>query len=137
MGSDLNAETNDFSAKQVTVMKQNNSKILARLKFNEEIIYFKIQARILIISAGGGLYIFCTRSLTKLESLQCNSVFQTYMSMVPGTDQNVDMFRIVYSDPAQEGRLSIFSCKCTLFLNLIGPPVDEHPTMCKENAPGQ
>lgn len=43
VGSKDIEESNDFSTKQITVMQQNNSKILARLKFNEEIIFFKIQ----------------------------------------------------------------------------------------------
>ena len=68
-------ETSDFSAKQVTVIQLDNSKILARLRFNEEILFFKIQDTVLIVSAGGGLYIFCLKTFKKLESLQCNSVF--------------------------------------------------------------
>ena len=43
VGSKDIEESNDFSTKQITVMQQNNPKILARLKFNEEIIFFKIQ----------------------------------------------------------------------------------------------
>jgi len=31
--------------------------------------------------------------------------------MMPGT-QIVETFRIVFSDPKNEGRLNIFSCKC-------------------------
>ena len=75
VGSQLMAETNDFSAKQVTVIQQDNSKILARLRFNEEILFFKLEGTVLIVSAGGGLYIFCLKTFKKLESLQCNSVF--------------------------------------------------------------
>ena len=50
-------------------MHQVDEKILARMKFNEEIVYFKIQATILIVSAGGGLYIFDLATFKKLESL--------------------------------------------------------------------
>ena len=120
VGSELIEENRDFSAKQVTVIQQNDSKILARLRFNEEIVYFKLQATILIVSAGGGLYIFCLRTFKKMESLQCNSVFQTYMQMKPDCSsphgQQVDIFRIVYSDPSQDGVINIFSCKSLLSL---------------------
>ena len=80
-------------------MQENNSKILARLKFNEEIIFFKIQKTILIVSAGGGLYIFDLKTFKKLESLQCNSTFATYMSMMNNEQSKVDIFRIIYTDP--------------------------------------
>ena len=71
VGSDLNVEDNknDFSAKQLTIIQENNSKILARLRFNEDIVFFKIQQTILIVSAGGGLYIFDLSTFKKLESL--------------------------------------------------------------------
>ena len=92
-------------------MQENNSKILARLKFNEEIVFFQIQKTILIVSAGGGLYIFDLKTFEKLESLQCNSTFATYMSCMQNDDSKVDIFRIIYTDPGQEGRLNIFSCK--------------------------
>lgn len=111
VGSEVNIETADFSAKQLTIMQEKNSQILARLKFNEEIIFFKIQATILIVSAGGGLYIFDMQTFKKLESLQCNSTFGTYMSTMKNDDSKVDIFRIVYTDPSSEGRLNIFSCK--------------------------
>ena len=42
VGSELNEETHDFSTKQLTIMQERNSKILARLKFNEEIVFFRI-----------------------------------------------------------------------------------------------
>ena len=44
VGSDLNAEDNknDFSPKQLTIIQEKNSKILARLRFNEDIVFFKI-----------------------------------------------------------------------------------------------
>ena len=42
VGSDLMPSTNDFSPKQTTVMTQDSHNILARLKFNEDIISFKI-----------------------------------------------------------------------------------------------
>ena len=69
VGSELIEETRDFSAKQVTVIHQNNSKILARLRFNEEIVFFKIMCTVLIVSAGGGLYIFSLQTFKKMESL--------------------------------------------------------------------
>jgi hypothetical protein len=62
VGSDLIEETNDFSSKQVTVMKENSTHILARLRFNEDIVFFKIEATILIVSAAGGLYIFSLKT---------------------------------------------------------------------------
>ena len=99
VGSELIEETRDFSAKQVTVIQQNNSKILARLRFNEEIVFFKIMCTVLIVSAGGGLYMFCLRSFKKMESLQCNSVFQTYMEKRANSANDVGTFRIIYSDP--------------------------------------
>ena len=78
-------------------------------------MYFKLQATILIVSAGGGLYIFCLRTFKKMESLQCNSVFQTFMqtklSRISSEGEQVDIFRIVYSDPSQDGTINIFSCK--------------------------
>lgn len=40
VGSDLTPPTKDFSPKQITVMRENTSQILARLKFNETIIFF-------------------------------------------------------------------------------------------------
>ena len=44
VGSDLNVEDNknDFSAQQLTIIQEKNSKILARLRFNEDIVFFKI-----------------------------------------------------------------------------------------------
>lgn len=118
VGSDLIEETADFSPKQVTVLKENSSQILARLRFNESVVFFKIHATILIVSAGGGLYIFSLTNFKKVESLQCNSIFQTYMSMVHGTD-DVEIFRIVFTDPSNVGRLNIFSCKQTTSLTTI------------------
>ena len=79
-------------------MQERNSKILARLKFNEEIVFFRIQHTILIVSAGGGLYIFDLGTFKKLESLQCNSTFATYLRTMKNDDSKVDVFRIIYSD---------------------------------------
>lgn len=50
-------------------MQEKNSKILARLKFNEAIVFFKIENTALIVSAGGGLYIFSLKTFKKIESL--------------------------------------------------------------------
>ena len=86
VGSELNEETADFSTKQLTIMQERNSKILARLKFNEEIVFFRIQFTILIVSAGGGLYIFDLGTFKKLESLQCNSTFATYLRTMKNDD---------------------------------------------------
>ena len=110
VGSD-GEETKDFSAKQLTIMEEKNAKILARLKFNEEIVFFKIMGKVLIVSAGGGLYIFDIETFKKLESLQCNSTFACHMDYMKYDDSKVDVFRIVYTDPGQEGLLNIFSCK--------------------------
>lgn len=42
VGSDLEPPTKDFSPKQITVMREQSSQILARLKFNDTIIFFQI-----------------------------------------------------------------------------------------------
>jgi len=45
VGSELTEDENekDFSPNQVTIMQQNDSRrILARLRFNEPIVFFKI-----------------------------------------------------------------------------------------------
>ena len=112
VGSELHEETKDFSSKQVTVMQQSDCKILARLRFNEEIVFFKIQAQILIVSSGGGLYIFSLRNMKKIESLHCSAVFASFMSMAPDSKgDQFDFLRLIYSDPNEVGRLSIYSCK--------------------------
>ena len=90
-------------------MQQNNSKIVARLRFNDEIILFKLHAQILIVSSGGGLYIFSLHNMQKIESLQCSSVFASFMSIMPNSRHQVDCFRIIYSDPGNRGKLNIYS----------------------------
>ena len=38
---------NDFSPKQITVMKLGSPRILARLKFNDDVIYFEVDDALL------------------------------------------------------------------------------------------
>ena len=111
MGSDLLPETRDFNPKQVTVMEEKSQKILARLRFNEDIVFFKIEETILIVSAGGGIYVFCLKTFKKIESLQCNSMFQTFLTTMPGDKDSVDVFRVVFTDPNGEGKLCLYTCK--------------------------
>ena len=85
VGSNLEPASKDFSSKQITVMRAANSaQILARLKFSDQIVFFQIQGEVLIISSGGGLYIFCLKTLQKLQTFQCNSVFQTFLKLKDG-----------------------------------------------------
>ena len=126
VGSELNEETADFSPKQITVLHENSEKILARMKFNDSIVYFKICATILIVSAGGGLYIFDLATFKKLESLQCNSVFQTYMRMNKNDESKVDIFRIIFCDPSLPGQIKIFSCKYKMNFANLHIDLDEH-----------
>jgi hypothetical protein len=129
VGSEKNEEKDlkDFSPCQVTVMAKGDRKVLAKIRFNEPIIYFKIEGSILIVSAGGGLYVFSLENFKKIESLQCNSMFQTYMS----ENQNqVDIFRIIYQHPNEDGVLNIFSCKLIILSTLVlvnhFTSIDEH-----------
>ena len=79
-------------------MLTDSSRILARLKFNDDIVFFQIKEEVLIVSVGGSLFIFSLKTLTKLETLQCSSIFETFMTMRTDDYQDcaVDVFRIIY-----------------------------------------
>ncbi len=67
--TDEKDQADEFWDCQVTIMAKGDRKVLAKIKFNEPIVFFKIHGGILVASAGGGLYVFCLETLKKLESL--------------------------------------------------------------------
>ena len=47
VGSDEMPQDNDFSPKQITIMQIGSDKILIRLKFNDDIVFFNVDDALL------------------------------------------------------------------------------------------
>jgi hypothetical protein len=61
------------------------------------------------------MYMFCIATLQKIESLQCSSVFATYMTMhTESEESSVDVFRVIYTDPQASSRVNVFNCKSNI-----------------------